>query len=628
MDHLETEARNPASTNLDELTPLEIVRLMNSEDAKVIPAVASQAEPIARAIEIIADRLSHGGRLVYAGAGTSGRLGVLDATECPPTFNAPLGQVIGIIAGGPAAVTAAVEGAEDHPEFAERDLANLKFSKGDVLVGIATSGRTPYVLGAIAYARKLGAFTIGLACNTDAELNRAADLAITPVVGAEVLSGSTRLKAGTATKLVLNMLTTGTMVRMGKVFGNLMVDLRATNEKLRHRTNRIIRMLTGLDAAAADAVLNRCDRELKTAIVSCLAEVSPEAARHRLEAVGGQVRSALAYVEPPKPERPARQSKDENKIVTTLLGIDGGGTGTVSLLAGCRAGSSIWEILGRGEAGPSNIAAVGAEHACAALDLAIAEAFRAAKQPRHRVNSAYFGLAGAGRPENQEIVRRWAGVKQVAERVNVSGDAELLLAAGTPEGYGVAIIAGTGSMAIGCGTDRKTTRAGGWGYLLGDEGSGYALSIAALRAVANMADGRGPPTALGDALLAKLDLKQPQDLIAAVYGSSLDRAALSALASAVIETAVAGDAVANEIVQNGAEQLALAAAACAREVKLQSPVPLVLAGGLLLGSTSYRERLVRALAATGFRAEPIALVDEPAIGAVKLAFGSLQEMYL
>src|SRR5258708_627164 len=151
MDHLETEARNPASTNLDELTPLEIVRLMNAEDAKVIPAVASQAEAIARGIEVIAERLRAGGRLVYVGAGTSGRLGVLDATECPPTFSAPVGQVIGLIAGGPAAVTASVEGAEDHPEFAERDLAALAFSARDALVGIATSGRTPYVLGAIAY---------------------------------------------------------------------------------------------------------------------------------------------------------------------------------------------------------------------------------------------------------------------------------------------------------------------------------------------------------------------------------------------------------------------------------------------------------------------------------------------
>src|SRR5262245_19636956 len=255
LDHLQTEARNPASMNLDELTPLEIARLMNREDGRAVEAVASQAETIARAIDLIADRLRAGGRLVYGGADTSGRLGVLDATECPPTFNSPPGQVVGVIAGGPAALTRAVEGAEDHPEFGEQDLKALNFSAQDVFVGIATSGRTPYVLGAADYARSVGGATIGLACNTDSELESHVDLMIKPVVGPEVLSGSTRLKAGTATKLVLNTLTTGAMVRLGKCFGNLMVDLRATNTKLRARINRIVRILTGLEHAAADDLL-------------------------------------------------------------------------------------------------------------------------------------------------------------------------------------------------------------------------------------------------------------------------------------------------------------------------------------------------------------------------------------
>src|SRR5947207_5801290 len=185
VDHLQTEARNPASTNLDELSPLQLVRLMNSEDARVIPAVASQAEAIARAVEVIAERLRGGGRLVYAGAGTSGRLGVLDATECPPTFGAPPGQVVGVIAGGPAALTRAVEGAEDHPEFGEQDLRGLNFSAKDVFVGIATSGRTPYVVGACHYAHSVGATTIGLVCNTESELDSHVDLMIRPVVGPE-----------------------------------------------------------------------------------------------------------------------------------------------------------------------------------------------------------------------------------------------------------------------------------------------------------------------------------------------------------------------------------------------------------------------------------------------------------
>src|SRR5579859_3046831 len=188
MDHLQTEARNPASTKLDELTGPQIVRLMNAEDARVIPAVGAQAESIARAIEVIAERLRAGGRLIYVGAGTSGRLGVLDASECPPTFNSPPEQVVGVIAGGHGALTRSIEGAEDHPEYGERDLQALGVSGRDVVVGIATSGRTPYVLGAVGFARKQGAFTIGIACNDDAELNAAVELAIVPVVGPEVVS--------------------------------------------------------------------------------------------------------------------------------------------------------------------------------------------------------------------------------------------------------------------------------------------------------------------------------------------------------------------------------------------------------------------------------------------------------
>src|SRR5579883_1388847 len=289
LQHLQTEARNPASTRLDELTSVELVELMNREDAGVAAAVATQKREIAQAIEVIADRLSRGGRLVYAGAGTSGRLGVLDASECPPTFQTPPEQVVGLIAGGPGAMFKAVEGAEDSAALGEKDLAALNLSADDVFVGIATSGRTPYVLGAIRYARAAGAYAIGFACNEDSDVAREADLAIVPVVGPEVLSGSTRLKAGTATKMVLNMLTTGAMVRMGKTFGNLMVDLKATNTKLRARTNRIVRILTGLSVEASARLLEQCGGELKTALVAQLAGVSPEEARARLAAAGGQV---------------------------------------------------------------------------------------------------------------------------------------------------------------------------------------------------------------------------------------------------------------------------------------------------------------------------------------------------
>jgi N-acetylmuramic acid 6-phosphate etherase len=293
LEHLTTEARNPASEHLDSLTPLELVRLINEEDAKCTAAVAEQAEAIAKAIEVIANRLTHGGRLIYIGAGTSGRLGLLDAAECPPTFRSDPSQVVGLIAGGPSAMLRAVEGAEDSPALAAEDLRKIDLCSHDVLVGIATSGRTPYVIGALDYARSQGAYTIGLACNRDALLSSRADLSIIPVVGPEVLSGSTRMKAGTATKMVLNMLSTGAMVQLGKVYGNLRVDMNATNSKLTERARRIVCTLTQLSKEDAADLLDRCNGEVKTAIIAHRLAQSPEEARASLQTARGHLRRAL-----------------------------------------------------------------------------------------------------------------------------------------------------------------------------------------------------------------------------------------------------------------------------------------------------------------------------------------------
>jgi N-acetylmuramic acid 6-phosphate etherase len=293
LGQLTTEARNPLTQDLDNLSALEIVKVMNAEDEKVAAAVREVSEPVARAIDVIADRLSGGGRLVYVGAGTSGRLGVLDAVECPPTFNTDPEMVVGLIAGGPQGLLQAVEGAEDSKEMGRRDLQLLELSDLDVVVGIAASGRTPYVIGALDYARETGAFAIGFSCNQDAELGGHADLSIIPLVGPEVLSGSTRLKAGTATKMVLNMLTTGAMVRMGKTYSNLMVDLRATNSKLVERATRIVVAAASCTLDEARDLLIRCDGEVKTAIVSHSTGVLPDEARARLESVDGYLRQAL-----------------------------------------------------------------------------------------------------------------------------------------------------------------------------------------------------------------------------------------------------------------------------------------------------------------------------------------------
>ncbi|MCA9062646.1 MAG: N-acetylmuramic acid 6-phosphate etherase [Planctomycetaceae bacterium] len=290
---LTTEGHNPASEKIDQFSSREIVEVMNGQDRLVAEAVGREADAIAHAIELIARSFQNGGRLFYLGAGTSGRLGVLDASECPPTFNTPPELVVGIIAGGPAALTRAVEGAEDHPDSGEQDLRNHHLTSTDIVVGIASSGRTPYVLGGLEYANQAGAQTIGISCNRPSQMDQVARHMIVPVVGPEIISGSTRLKAGTATKMVLNMLTTGAMIRIGKTFGNRMVDLRASNQKLMERTRRMVMDLTGLDHSAADQLLQRCDGELKTAVVVHHRHVSPDEARQMILASHGQLRNAL-----------------------------------------------------------------------------------------------------------------------------------------------------------------------------------------------------------------------------------------------------------------------------------------------------------------------------------------------
>lgn len=293
MRHLTTESRNSRSQNIDQLNALEIAQLMNAEDSFVAAAVERELPNIAQAIDWIATAFQQGGRLFYIGAGTSGRLGVLDASECPPTFSTPPGMVVGIIAGGSKALTTAVEGAEDDAGQGAIDLQSHHFCKDDVLVGIATSGRTPYVIGALQYAAKLGARHIGLVCNAQSEIHQHAELVLAPIVGPEVLSGSTRLKSGTATKLILNMLTTGAMILIGKTYGNLMIDLRATNTKLKLRSQRIVSEITGLDVDQSADALERCDGEVKTAIVSILRNVDASQARQLLVESKGQLRLAI-----------------------------------------------------------------------------------------------------------------------------------------------------------------------------------------------------------------------------------------------------------------------------------------------------------------------------------------------
>ena len=294
MRHLTTEQGNPRSRGLDQKDSREIVRVLNREDARVAGAVRRELPKIARAVDAIVKSLSAGGRLFYVGAGTSGRLAVLDAAECPPTFGTPREAIRALIAGGQRAVLHAVEGAEDSAANGARDLAKAGLKRSDIVVGIAASGTTPYVLGAMRFARQRGAGTIALASNRRSPLARQAQIAIVPHTGPEVIAGSTRLKAGTAQKMVLNMLSTASMVRLGRVYGNRMIYMEATNEKLRQRTARILEETAGVSASTAEHALRQAGHNLPLALVMLKTGATAAEAQHRLTESGGNVRAAIA----------------------------------------------------------------------------------------------------------------------------------------------------------------------------------------------------------------------------------------------------------------------------------------------------------------------------------------------
>lgn len=292
-EDIKTEERNENTKNIDALETADMLKLINSEDKKVAEAVEKEIPQIAKAVDIISEHFKKGGRLIYCGAGTSGRLGILDAVECPPTFSTEPEQVVGLIAGGYPAIFKAVEGAEDSPELGEKDLKELNFTGNDVLVGIAASGRTPYVIGCMKYAKSIGAPVLSVTCCPGSDIANLADVSIAPTPGPEVITGSTRLKSGTAQKLVLNMLTTGSMIKLGKVYGNLMVDVKPSNEKLIHRCKKIVSDATGVTIEEAEAYLDKCGYRPKIAIVMILCGVDSETARDLLKTNDERISKAV-----------------------------------------------------------------------------------------------------------------------------------------------------------------------------------------------------------------------------------------------------------------------------------------------------------------------------------------------
>ena len=293
LKSLTTESRNQNTLDIDRVSTIEMVKKINDEDKKVAEAVEKELPQIAEAIDGIVERLKKGGRLIYIGAGTSGRLGILDASECPPTYGVSEELVQGVIAGGQEAIFRAQEGAEDSKELAINDLKEKNITKLDVIVGLAASGRTPYVIGGLEYANEIGALTISVTCNANSAVANTAQIAISPVVGPEVVTGSTRLKSGTAQKLVLNMLSTGSMIKLGKVYGNLMVDVQSTNEKLVERAKKIVSEATGVDTDIAAEYLNKTKSNVKLAIFMILSKLSLDEAKNKLEKHDGYIAKAL-----------------------------------------------------------------------------------------------------------------------------------------------------------------------------------------------------------------------------------------------------------------------------------------------------------------------------------------------
>ena len=296
LENLTTESRNSSSLNIDKVSTLDMVKIINNEDKKVALAVEKELVKIAEAIDGIVSGMQKGGRLIYIGAGTSGRLGILDASECTPTYGVSEELVQGIIAGGTEAIFRAKEGAEDSKELAIEDLKSKNITENDTIVGLAASGRTPYVIGGLEYANKIGALTVSITCNANSEVAKVSKVSIAPVVGAEVVTGSTRMKAGTAQKLVLNMLSTGTMIKLGKVYGNLMVDVRATNKKLVERAKKIVCEATGVDREVAEKVLKETNYDVKLSILMILTGLDINEAKEKLSQNKGYIAKAMETI--------------------------------------------------------------------------------------------------------------------------------------------------------------------------------------------------------------------------------------------------------------------------------------------------------------------------------------------
>lgn len=600
LKKLTTEQRNENTMGLDRMSPLEIVTVMNREDENVVRGVRQALPEISRVIEWTVDALNRGGRLIYMGAGTSGRLGVLDAVECPPTFGVSPDTVVGLIAGGEKAFVKAVEGAEDDPELGRQDLIGLGLRSVDVVVGLAASGRTPYVIGGLDYARSVGCHTAAVACNKDSEVGRHAETAIEVVSGPEVLTGSTRLKSGTAQKMVLNMISTASMVGCGKAYENLMVDVQQTNRKLVTRAENMVMTAVGCSREEAQAALKEAGGSAKTAITMLLLHCSAQSAREKLAAAGGKIGVALGK------EKPRAQVKG-----SYFMAMDGGGTATIVYLAD-RDGKILERLTG-GPMNPNGPAAAQVRHT---LEDVFEQAAALGYVPE-RCLGAGLGVAGISNPSIRgflEGIFRGAGF---ACPLGFWGDDDTALAANLEPGQaGAILISGTGSICVGRDGTGAKTRSGGFGSIMDDGGSGYAIARDALAAIVRAEDGRGPKTALREAFLEELHVPDMGQMIRWLYDSRRTKGEIAALAAAAARTAEAGDLAAEMVLEQAARQLAeLADVVLSR---LPEGASLLYSGSVLKKNPWVRRRVSQLLKAR-FPADSFREASgEAALGALRL----------
>ncbi|KAJ5835381.1 hypothetical protein N7447_001407 [Penicillium robsamsonii] len=504
LSQLQTEGVNPRTVHIDRMSTLDMCTVINSDDHKVPESVVPCLPIIAGAIDALTPRVRQGGRVIYVGAGTSGRLGILDASEIPPTFNAPRGQFVGLIAGGDAAIRSAQEGAEDDAKAGEDEMKSLNLNPEiDSIIGIASSGRTPYVMGCLAFAKRLGCVTIAVVCTVPSAIGLSGDVdfVISPVSGPEVVTGSTRLKAGTATKLVLNMLSTGTMIRTGKTYGNMMVDLVASNLKLEQRSRNILRRLSAKCQSAPDAeldaVLAKCNGSVKLAILVSETGESVETCQGYFDDAGGVLANALAAISKPIEQKPTTTPTQK-----FTLCIDGGGTKCAAAVAN---GTN---VVGQGSAGPCNLTdSIGDIDGVISTLLAAAKAALKDALPSDvertesswkellqiSFSSVWIGLAGIDRAGLEGVLapklRQAFGITQEKD-LQLTNDVDLLTA-GVPQSLGtpsvLVVIAGTGSVAMRYkwAEDQqryaRAARSGGWGHMLGDQGGGYTIGLKAIQ---------------------------------------------------------------------------------------------------------------------------------------------------